>query len=502
MPADRTWIVFHLRPQARWHDGVPITPEDVVFTYEILKEHGHPFTSRLMREVAQVEKLGPHSVKFTFGDGSNRELPLSVAQLAVQPRHYWQGRPFDKTTLEPPLGSGPYRFKAVDAPRSVTYERVDDYWGENISLNKGRYNFDEIHIDYYLDINVLTQALTNRAYDLRSTWNAKEFFTAYEGPALAAGQLVREKVPHQNALGGGGFCFNTRRAKFADRRVRWALSHAYDFEFINKTLYHGEYRRTRSYFTNTEMEATGLPQGEELTLLEGFKTQLPPEVFTQEYRPPSFEGKGGVRRNLLQAKKLLSEAGWQIREGQLAHVESGEIMEIEILNYSPAIEGEIGSYIENLKRLGIEAKLRSVDSAQYVNRLKSFDYDVVLNYWNAGPRGLSPGNEQRNYWSSEAADESGSNNRAGVRDPVVDALVELVVNAPDRTSLVTRARALDRVLQWGHYVILDFYWDFDMVLYWDKFGRPSDPIYTRYPVQAVTDWWYDAAKVTALGQTQ
>lgn len=490
VPEDRSWVVFTLRPEARWHDGKPVTAEDVIWTFHTLREKGNPFYAGYYRDVERVEKLGPRSVKFVFGPGTNRELPLILGQLVVLPKHYWKDRDFEKPTLEPPLGSGPYRIESFETGRWIVYRRVEDYWGRDLPVNVGRRNFDRIRIDYYRDDTVALEAFKGGAYDIRFEASAKDWATGYDFPALREGFVKKEEIPHGRPAGMQGFVFNTRRALFRDRRVREALGLLFDFEWTNRTLFHGQYTRTRSYFDNSELAARGLPSPEELAILERYRGKVPDEVFTKAYEPPRTDGSGNIRPQLRRAKELLEAAGWRLDSGsrKLVHSESGRVFAFEILLVQPLFERVVLPFVRNLSRLGIEATVRTVDSAQYRRRIDGFDFDVVVWNW---PQSLSPGNEQRNYWTSEFARRKGGQNLIGLEDPVVDELVELLIAAPDRRSLVTRVRALDRVLQWGHWVIPHWHIPYDRVAYWDKFGRPS-----VVPVQGVQidTWWVDPEK--------
>ena len=492
MPEDRSWVAFDLRPEARWQDGRPITVEDVIFSLEILKSEGHPFYRAYYKNVVKAEKVGERRVKFTFEGGINRELPLIVGQMPILPKHYFEGREFARATLDPPVGSGPYRIKKVDPGRTIVYERVRDWWGADIPVNKGRFNYDEVRYEYYRDSDVALEAFKAGQYDIRLENTAKLWATGYQSPALDKGWIKKEEIPFEGAAGMQGFVFNTRRSIFKDPRVRRALAYAFDFEWTNKTLFYGAYTRTESYFANTELAARGLPGPKELELLEPFRDRLPPEVFTEEYRAPRTDGSGNIRKNLRIALRMLREAGWEVQDGVLTNRETGEAMRFEILLVSPAFERIAGPFVRNLKRLGIEARIRTVDTSQYQNRLDDFDFDMIVTVWG---QSLSPGNEQRNYWSCEAAETPGSRNYAGICDPAVDYLIDRIIQAPTREDLVVATRALDRVLLWGHYVIPHWHTRVIRVAYWDKFGRPQ--ITPRYGLDLFA-WWVDPAKQAAL----
>ncbi len=489
---DISWVVFNLRPEARWHDGSPITADDVVYSFDILKTKGHPFYRAYYAAVERAEKLGPHKVKFVFRVGLNRELPKILGQLTVLPKAYYETHEFDKTTLEPPLGSGPYRIAELEPSRSITYGRIPDYWGQDLPVNRGTNNFDVIRIDYYRDRTVALEAFKAHEYDFRLENTAKVWATGYDFPAARQGFVIAEEIPHENPTGMQGFVFNTRRAIFQDRRLRRALAYAFDFEWTNANLFNGAYTRTTSYFSNSELAAQGLPSTEELALLEPFRDQIPDEVFTDIYQPPETDGSGNVRANLRSAKKLLEEAGWVIENGKLVHQGSGEPLEIEFLLVSPAFERIVGPLTQNLKRLGVASRIRTVDTAQYQNRLDQFDFDIVVSSFG---QSLSPGNEQLDFWGSSKADIEGSRNLIGVVDPAVDALIEAIISAPDRAALVTATRALDRVLLWGHYVIPHWHIRTFRVAYWNRFGRPK--VQPRFGLGFNT-WWIDPDKDAAL----
>jgi len=492
IPPDRAWVAFTLRPEARFHDGSPITVGDVIWTFETLKERGHPFYRSYYANVVRAEQAGERRVKFSFDTRNNRELPLIVGQMPVLSKRYWSEHGFEETTLDPPLGSGPYRVESVEPGRSITYRRVRDYWGADLAVNRGRDNFDTIRYDYYRDATVALEAFKAGEYDFRLENVAKSWANGYDSPALSEGLIRMEKIPHQIPTGMQAFWFNTRRAIFQDRRVRWALAHAFDFEWTNRHLFHGAYTRTRSYFSNSELASRGTPSPEELKILAPYRKRLPDEVFTRAYAPPSSDGSGNIRPNLRAAMRLLREAGWVIRDGRLVHEPSGEPMRFELLLVSPSFERVALPFQRNLERLGVDMQVRTVDSAQYENRVESFDFDMIV--FTRG-QSLSPGNEQREYWTSAAAETPGSGNIAGIRDPVVDELVELVIGASDRRSLVHRTRALDRVLLWGHYIIPHWHIQAFRVAYWGKFARPETS--PKYALGFDT-WWIDPARAARL----
>ncbi len=486
MPEDRSWVIFHINPKARFHDGHPITAEDVLYTFELLTTKGHPFYAAYYHDVIKQVALDSHTVKFSFRNTENRELPLIMGQLPVLPKHYWQDKEFDKTSLDIPLGSGPYRVKSVDPGRSIVWERVADYWAADLPVVKGQYNFDTVRFDYYRDGNVALEALKSGNYDFRLENTAKTWAALYEGPQFDSGRIIKEELAHQLPTGMQAFAMNIRRAQFKDARVRQALAYAFDFEWTNRQIFNSAYTRTDSFFSNSELAATQLPGAEELAILEPFRKLLPPEVFTTAYKPPATKGDGNTRSNIRAALKLLKDAGWEIRNKALTNLASGEVMKFEIMLASPDFQRVVLPYRKNLERLGIQVEIRLVDPQQYVNRLNEFDFDMIVSTFG---QSNSPGNEQRDYWHSSKADLVGSRNIIGIKDPVIDALIEQVISAPDREQLVYRTRALDRVLQWHHYVIPQWHIRHFRVAYWDKFARPVIP--PKFNLGLDT-WWQKA----------
>ena len=436
-------------------------------------------------DVTKVVPEGDRGVRFYFKSAKNRELPQILGQMPVLSKAYWSGRDFEKTTLTPPLGSGPYTIKSVDPGRSITYSRVKDYWGADLPVNKGRYNVDTIRYDYYRDATIALEAFKAGQYDVRLENSSKDWATGYDCPALRDGLIKKEQIPNGLPSGMQGFGYNLRRPIFQDPRVREALAYAFDFEWSNKNLFYGAYQRTRSYFDNSDLAATGVPQGQELQILDKFKGQIPDAVFTTEYDPPKYDGSGNIRDGLRQALKLLMEAGWTFKDEKLVNAKTGQPFEFEILLDNPQFERIVLPFADNLKRMGITARVRTVDTAQYERRMDTFDYDMTVVVF---PESLSPGNEQREYWGSQAADEQGSHNLLGIKSKVVDALVEELIQSPDRASLVAHTRALDRVLQYGYYVIPNFHLAASRVAYWDKFRRPA--VSPKYAVGLDT-WWVD-----------
>ena len=494
VPEDRSWVTFTLRPQARWHDGKPVTVEDVIWSLQTLKEKGQPFYRFYYKDVAKVEKVGERSVKFSFTPGEdNRELPLILGQLPVLPKHFWEKRNFEDTIMEPPLGSGPYKIKEFEAGRSVTLERVKDYWGEKLPINVGKNNFDIMRYDYYRDSTVALEAFKAGEYDFRAENAARIWATGYDAPALKAGLFKKIEIRNENPTGMQGFIFNTRKEIFQDRRVRAALAYAFDFEWSNKNLFFGQYSRTKSYFSNSELASSGLPSAEELKVLEPLRGQIPPEVFTKTYEPPLSDGSGNIRENLRIAQTMLKEAGWSVKDGMLQNDKTRKHLAFEILLNSPEFERIVLPFTKNLERLGVQASVRTVDTSQYKARTDSYDFDMTVESFG---QSLSPGNEQRDFWGSSSADDPGGRNTIGIKDPAIDKLIDLVIAAPDREQLIARTRALDRVLLWNHFAIPNWHVQSYRIAYWDKFGHP--PKLAKYSPGFPDTWWFDSGRASAL----
>jgi microcin C transport system substrate-binding protein len=488
-PDDKTWVAFHLNPNAKWHDGKPITPDDVIWTFNILLEKGTPFFKAYYGDVIKTEKIGERGVKFTFKDATNAELPLILSQLSILPKHFWHDKDFDKTTLEFPLGSGPYEIEKVDAGRSITYKRNPNYWGKDLPVNKGRFNFDHVTYDYYKDSNVALEAFFASEYDFRIENVAKLWETGYDAQPVKKGDIKKEEINHTRPQGMQAFLYNIRRPVFQDKRVRKALSYAFDFEWSNKQFAFGGYKRTDSFFENSELAAReGAPTGRVLKILESYKNQLPEEVFTARYTPPKTDGRGNPRSNLRKAMKLLDEAGYKLAEdGIRVHEETGQRLEFEIIDANPLFERWVLPFIANLKKIGVQANFRVLDPAQYQNRMNDFDYDMTIG---SIAQSSSPGNEQRDFWSSVKADMQGSRNYIGIKEPVIDDLIEKIIQAPDREELVSLTRALDRILLSGHYVIPQWHIDYWRVAYWNKLQRPET---LSGLTPAISDtWWVKA----------
>tara|TARA_B110000483_G_scaffold44318_1_gene55400 strand:- start:1299 stop:3206 length:1908 start_codon:yes stop_codon:yes gene_type:complete len=492
VPEDRSWAQFKIRPEAKWHDGQPITVDDVIWSLNTLKEVGHPFYRFYYGDVSSAIKISSDTVKFEFADNTNQELPLIVGQMPILPKHYWADKNFTLTTLEPPLGSGPYRIKNFEPGRFIALERVKDYWGANLPVNIGTNNFDEIRIDYYRDETVIREALKSGDIDYREENQAKAWALDYDTPAVDQGLLKKVNLRHYKPTGMQAFVYNTRRPVFQDVRVRQALSYAFDFEWTNKNLFFGQYTRTKSYFSNSDLASSGLPDKRELEILNKYKNLIPSDIFSKPHDVPQTDGLGWPRDNLAVAQQLLAEAGWQVKGMVLTKNETDEPFVFEILLYSEGFERIALPFVRNLTKLGIDVRVRRVDQTQYINRVRNFDYDMIVSGWGSSE---SPGNEQFGQWSSASADSPAASNYAGVKDPVVDELVSALVQAKSREELVAHTRALDRLLLAGHYVIPQWHLTSQRILFWNKFGLPE---VTPKTGTSTNLWWLDPQKADQL----
>jgi microcin C transport system substrate-binding protein len=499
-PADFSSVTFKLREGARWHDGTPITPEDVIYSLEVNKA-ANPRMALYYKNVAKAEATGTNEVTFSFDVKGNRELPMIMGQLTILPKHYWTGKdaagnPRDpmKTTLEPPLGSGAYRIKQVTPGRSISYERVPDYWGKDLPVSKGQWNYDEVRFDYYRDETIAFESFKAGNLDYHQETSAKNWATAYDFAAVRDGAVKRQEVDLKSTQPMQCFVLNLRRAQFVDRRVRQAFNLAFDFEWANKNLFYGQYARVSSYFQNSDLAAPQtLPEGRELEILNEVKGEVPPEIFTQVHENPVNAKPEDMRANLRKAALLLKDAGYEVKGGVLTDTKTGRPLTAEFLLVSPLFERVVQPYLRNLEQLGIKGTIRMVDSAQYTRRLNVFDYDIVVGDF---PQSNSPGNEQRDFWGSEAAGREGSRNLIGVKDPAIDKLVDHVIFAHDRAELVAASRALDRVLLWNDYVVPQWFAPKVRIAYWDRYGQPETlPGLTPGFLQV---WWYDKAKALKL----
>ena len=493
-PDDRSWVAFTIREEAVWHDGKKISPEDVIWTFNTLMEKGHPFYKYYYGDVVEVIQENDNKVRFNFKGNTNLELPLIVGQLPVLPKHYWTNKNFEETSMDIPIGSGPYKIKNFDAGRTITYELDSDYWGKNIPIKKGTENFGVIQYEYYKDRSIEREAFKSGDIDLFSENTSKDWATNYDTPAVQNGLIKKELIEHQNPQGMQGFAFNTRKEIFEDKRVREALSYAFDFEWTNKNLFYNAYKRTNSFFENSELASSGVPLGGELDLLNDYRELLPQKLFQEEYNPPKTDGSGFMRKELQEATKLLQDAGWELQEGKLINKKSGSKFEFELLLVSPAFERIVLPFKDNLAKLGIDVSVRTIDSAQYQNRLDGFDFDMIVSTFS---QSLSPGNEQRNFWGSDAAKTNGSRNIIGISNEVIDSLIEKVISAKDREDLIMTTRALDRVLLWNHYVIPQWHISAYRTLYWDIFDKPS--VRPKYSLGTNT-WWVVTDKASTIDQ--
>jgi microcin C transport system substrate-binding protein len=481
-------VTFTLRPEARFSDGSKLTADDVVFSFETLKEKGHPIYHQMLRDVVKAEALDPQTVRYTFEGNLVRDLPLTVAELPILSKAYYATKPFDQTTLEPPLGSGPYLVDRMIQGRTIVYRRNPDYWAKDLPVNRGRWNFDKIVYEYFRDRTAGMEAFKAGTYDFREEFTSKVWATEYDFPAIRDGRVKKEVLPDETPSGTQGFFINTRRDQLKDRRVREALDLVFDFEWTNRNMFYGLYDRTQSFFENSPMKAEGEPSEAERTLLQGLGVPVPKEALGAVYLPPKTDGSGRNRTLFVEAGKLLDEAGWTIKNGVRVN-DKGEPLKIEVLMFEPVMERIAAPYIKNLKLLGIDARLRMVDPAQYQQRLKDFDFDITTQRYSMRN---TPGVELRSYFGSQAADLDGSLNLAGIKDPAVDALIERVVAAKTREDMTIAARALDRVLRAGHYWVPHWYKGSNTVAYWDKFSRPETK--PKYDRGILDTWWFDEAK--------
>ncbi len=485
-PADRSWVIFHLNKHAKFSDGKAITATDVVFSFNKLIQEAAPQYRFYYADVAKAQALSRRQVKFSFKAGNNKELPLIMGQLPVLAKHYWKDRSFQDTSFDIPVSSGPYRIQSFDPGKTIIYERNPNYWGKDLAINKGRHNFDTIVYKYYLDNTIALEAFKAGEYDFRRENNAKLWATQYTGKAFDENKVAKETLPHQLPAGMQAFAFNLRRPLLQDKTLRQAMAYAFDFEWSNKNLFYDQYTRTHSYFQNTPLAASKLPSPEELKLLEPIKDQVPPEVFTTVYTPPKTTGQGKSRQQLRQGLTLLKQAGYTIIDNTL-HTPAGQPVKIEFLMRAEGgFERIILPFKKSLETMGIDLTLRKVDITQYVERLRTFDFDMAVHTF---AQSLSPGNEQRDFWHSSAADTQDSKNVLGLKNPAVDYLVTQLIAAPDRQQLIYRTRALDRVLQWNHYVIPNWHISSYRLSYWKKLKRPS--ITPPYGIDLMS-WWIDS----------
>ena len=487
VPKDRSWVIFKIRKEAKFHDGSPIRIEDIIWTLKTLKKKGHPFYKFYYQSIEKAEKIDDLHVKFSFNEKSNLELPLIIGQMKILSQKFWENK-FENVLLESPVGSGPYKVKSFKTGRNIEFEKVNDYWGKNLAVNKGKFNFNKLTIEYFRDATVALEAFKSGDYDFRLENQAKRWANAYNFPSIKNGHVIKESIKHEIPSGMQGFFINTRKEQFKDPTLRKALNYAFDFEWTNKILFFNQYKRTNSFFSNSELAATELPSDRELKLLEPFRNQLPDSVFNKIFQNPINSGTGDLRKNLRIADKLLFDAGWIIKNGKRINKKTGLPLNFTILLVSPEFERIALPFARNLKRIGIEAKVRTVDSAQYERRLETFSFDMAV--ISLG-QSLSPGNEQRDYWHSDSSDIQGSRNYAGVSDHIVDILIEKIIKAKNRENLVTATKTLDRILLNGNYVIPHWHIQNFRVAYWNKFSKPNKS--PKYDLGLDT-WWFDKDK--------
>jgi len=481
---DNTSITFFLNKNARWHDKKPITSYDIEWTFNTILKDGHPSYRSYYSDVKNIEIINNYTIKFHFKNNNNRELPIIIGQMKILPKHFWKNKKFDSAGLAVPLGSGPYKIKEVNLGKNITYERIKDYWAKNLPVNIGHNNFDIIHYDYYRDSNVMIEALKANEYDFRSENISKEWATAYND-LKSNTAFIKEEINHELPQGMQAFIYNMRKDIFKNIELRKALALAFDFEWTNKTLFYGQYIRSNSYFSNSELAASGLPSDNELKIIEKLNNYFPKEVHTEIYNPGKTDGTGNNRKNLREAIQILKKAKYKLDNNILKDSDGREI-KFEILLISPAFERIVGPFIKNLKKLGVEANIRIVDTAQYKNRLDNYDFDMVVM---ARGQSLNPGNEQRNFWSSKSADINGSANWIGIKNKAVDELIELIIQAPNREKLIEYTKVLDRILLHNYYVIPHWHIKMWRVAYWNKIKRPNN--LPKYSLGFPETWWYN-----------
>lgn len=499
-PADYSSATYRIDARAKWHDGKPITAEDVVWSLNTLKQI-NPLYSKYFANVTEAVAISDREVEFRFNQKGNRELPHIIGDLAVLPKHWWEGtdasgkkRDIGKGTLEPPLGSGAYKIESFKPGSEIVWARVPDYWAADVAVNVGRNNFDKRRYIYFMDQDAEWQAFTKGGFeDIRLENRSQRWATGYNFPAFTAGDVIKKEFDKTSGAPMQGFVLNTRRPQFQDRRVREALTKAFDFESMNRTLFYDSYVRTDSYFKGGDLASSGVPQGKELEILEKYRDKLPPELFTTPFKLPVYDTPQSFRENLRSASQLFKEAGWVNRGGKLVSEKTGEQFKIEFLGNDPTDERVTAPFIDNLRKLGIDATLRIVDVSQYVSRVNQFDYDVMTTVI---AQTQSPGNEQRDFWSSKAAATPGSRNYAGIKDPVIDELIDGVIFADNREDLVVATHALDRVLLWNYYIVPQWHLPKVRTAYWNKFGIPEkQPAYLGVDPDS---WWIDKDKEAAL----
>ena len=481
---DNTSITFFLNQNAVWHDNNPVTSYDIEWTFNTILEKGHPSYKSYYSDIKSIEIIDKYTIKFHFKNDNNRELPIIIGQMKILPKHFWKDKRFDSSVLSIPLGSGPYKIKEVNLGKNITYERVKHHWAQKLPVNIGHNNFNEIHYDYYRDSNVMIEALKANEYDFRSENISKEWATAYNDLKNNTA-FIKEEIDHELPQGMQAFIYNMRKDIFKNIELRKALALAFDFEWTNKTLFYGQYIRSSSYFSNSDLASSGLPSKEEMTTIKKLKNKVPKEILTEIYNPGKTDGSGNSRKNLRKAIQILKEANYKL-ENKILKDSDGRQIKFEILLISPAFERIVGPFIKNLKKLGVEANIRIVDTAQYKNRLDSYDFDMVVM---ARGQSLNPGNEQRNFWSSKSANINGSANWIGIKNKTIDELIELIIQAPNRKKLIIYTKLLDRVLLHNHYVIPHWHIKMWRIAYWDNIKRPDN--LPKYSLGFPETWWYN-----------
>lgn len=488
---DRSWIIFKMREGITFHDGSALTVDDVIYSFNTLRDQGLPFYKTYFYDVLKVEKLDSLRLKFILRANASKEIIQIIGQFPLISKAFYTKHGFEKADLTPPLGNGPYKISHFKPGNTVTYERVKGWWGEKLAINKGRYNFDFITYTYYRDETVMFESFKRGDYDLRLENSAKRWAEEYKFPAVQGGKIIREEVENKNPKAMQTLVFNLRRSLFRDIKVRQALGYFMDFEWINENIFHNAYARLHSYFQGSELGASGVPSQAELEILKKYRGKIPEEIFTDEYKTPNTDGTGNIRQNLNTAKKLFEQGGWVIKNGTMTHRETGQPFEFEILLGTPHLERVIQGFVKNLERLGIKAKVRTVDTAQYTRRIDTFDYDMIFIIY---PQSISPGNEQREFWSSSSANIQDSKNYAGIQNPVIDEVVEELIAATSRADLINYCRVLDRLLLWGHYVIPTWYRGKETIAYWKKLKQPKT--IPPYGIDIYAWWSADAEKAS------
>ncbi|PPR79950.1 MAG: Oligopeptide-binding protein AppA [Alphaproteobacteria bacterium MarineAlpha2_Bin1] len=482
-PKDYSWVKFNLRTNASWHDGNPILSDDVVFSFNTLTKKGSPFYKSYYKNVSKVEALDKHTVKFHMSIKNNREMPNILGELYILPKHYFKDKNFSKASLDIPLGSGPYKIAKFEAGRYIIYERVRDYWGKELPVNKGRYNFDLIQYDYYRDLTVAREAFKSGQFDIYNEYQAKGWATGFNFDAVKKGKVIKEEIPISRSPGMQAFVFNTRKSFFKNREVRKAISLVFDFEWLNKNIFYNQYRRTTSFFQNTDLASSGIPIGLELDYLNKYKNILPSDIFDQEFSLPISNGSGNIRGQLKIAKKILGQNGWLIKNNKLINSKTDEPFKFNIIIVQPSLERVILPFTKNLQKLGIFCKIQVLDSSQYIERINNYDFDMIVT---TIPQSFNPGNEQRNYWSSNSAKTPGGRNLAGINSPIIDELIEKIVFAQSRKNLVAATKSLDRVLLWNYYFIPQYHSPNNRIAYWNKFNKPETKPKFGIDIQS---WW-------------